>query len=181
MTLRSARDGGHVGPSHEPFEIHVRVEELAEERLELRDGLGRRQVERRAPAVDDDLPAAAVDRGDQAIRPDPVAQTRRAKSTSTIPSRKSADPRITFAAPSASVASARSRLRMPPPTRQGSAPQMSRDEPGVLARPLGGVQIDQLHFRAAAEPRDPRVDVAGLDGEPLALHELDDPAALEID
>ena len=31
------------------------------------------------------------------------------------------------------------------------------------------------------EPRDPRLGVGGLDGERLALHELDDAAALEID
>ena len=62
------------------------VEELADERLERADGVRRRQVEPRAPAVDHDLPAAAVDRRDQAIRADRSAK-RAANATSTVPSR----------------------------------------------------------------------------------------------
>ena len=70
-------------------------------------------------------------------RSGPIRSLRRsAKSRSTIPSRKRADPRITFDAPSARVASARSRLRMPPPTRQGSTPQMCATSPGLSPAPF---------------------------------------------
>ena len=70
---------------------------------------------------------------------------------------------------------------MPPPTRQGSAPQIRATSASLSPVPLGRVEIDQLHLRRGREPRDPRIDVVGLDREPLALHELDDLAALEID
>ena len=88
---------------------------------------------------------------------------------------------MTFEAPSARVSSARSMRAdaAADPAWQHAADV--RDERVVVARPLRRVQVDQLHLRAAAEPGDPPVDVAGFDGEPLALHELDDPAPLEID
>jgi hypothetical protein len=58
---------------------------------------------------------------------------------------------------------------MPPPTRQESAPATWR------------VQVDDLHLREALEPPHPAKDVLVPDGEPLALHELYDRAAFEVD
>ena len=45
----------------------------------------------------------------------------------------------------------------------------------------GRVEIDELYAGKACEPLDPRFRVGGLDGERLALHELDDAPALQID
>ncbi len=56
-----------------------------------------------------------------------------------------------------------------------------RDERLVRAGVLGGVEVDELHLGVAGEALDPPLDVAGLDREALALHELHDSAALEID
>ena len=47
---------------------------------------------------------------------------------------------------------------------------------GVLCR----IQIDQLHLGEAGESVDPAIDIGGFNRKPLALHELDDPAALKI-
>ena len=63
----------------------------------------------------------------------------------------------------------------------GKAGADRRDERLVRARVLGGIEVDELHLRVTGEALDPAVDVARLDGQALALHELDDPAALEID
>ena len=56
-----------------------------------------------------------------------------------------------------------------------------RDHRGVVALPLGGVEIDQLHARESGELRDPHFGVGCLDRELLTLHELNDAPALEID
>ena len=94
---------------------------------------------------------------------------------------KSAEPTITFVAPSASTSFARAGVRMPPPTRHGSAPQIRATSASLRPTPFRRVEIDQLHLGLAAQPLDPGVDVGGLDRQLLALHELDDAAALEID
>ena len=70
---------------------------------------------------------------------------------------------------------------MPPPTRHDSAPGDLADEREVVARAHRGVEIDDLHLRKALEAPDPAEDVLVPDGEPLALDELHDGAALEID
>ena len=44
-----------------------------------------------------------------------------------------------------------------------------------------GVEIDQLNCGKPREPLDPAVEIVGFDRELLALHELNDLAALEID
>ncbi len=44
-----------------------------------------------------------------------------------------------------------------------------------------GVEVDQLNLGKLREALDPAVEIVGLDGELLALNELDDFPALEID
>ena len=61
-------------PPHQAFGVDVGVEELAAERLERADRLDRGQRQRRLPAVNDDLAAAAVDGGDDALAADGVGQ-----------------------------------------------------------------------------------------------------------
>src|SRR5262249_51703720 len=51
----------------------------------------------------------------------------------------------------------------------------------VVASSHGGVEIDHLHFRKLLEAPHPAEHIVVLYGEPLALDELDDGAALEID
>ncbi len=46
---------------------------------------------------------------------------------------------------------------------------------------LYAVQVDELDARVVREPAHPGVDVVRGEGEPLALHQLDDLSALEID
>ena len=55
---------------------------------------------------------------------------------STAPSRKSAELAITACAPASSTARARSTERMPPPTRQGSRPQMSATMAALSPLPI---------------------------------------------
>ena len=51
----------------------------------------------------------------------------------------------------------------------------------VVAGAHRGVEVDDLHLREALEPPHPAKDVLVPDREPLALHELHDRAAFEID
>ena len=81
---------------------------------------------------------------------------------------------MTLVAPSASVASRaldRADAAADPAGQRGAD---VRDERFVVAGALRRVEIDQLDLRVTARTRDPRVDIVGLDREPLALHELDD-------
>ena len=55
------------------------------------------------------------------------------------------------------------------------------DEREVVAGAHRGIEIDHLHLRELREPAHPPEDVVVPDREPLALDELDDGAALEID
>ena len=77
VASRTARDRGHVRPLHQAFAVDVRVEELAGERFERAGGVRRRDVERGAPAVDDDLAAAAVDGRDEPVARDSVSDAAR--------------------------------------------------------------------------------------------------------
>src|SRR5262249_13651373 len=70
-------DGGDVRALHQPFRVHVRVEELVAVGFERADRLGRRERQGRLPAVDDDVPAPAVDRGDDALAADRIGQRSR--------------------------------------------------------------------------------------------------------
>src|SRR5688500_14903105 len=44
-----------------------------------------------------------------------------------------------------------------------------------------GVEIDELYRRELVEFRNPAVEIVGRDGEFVALNELDDTSALEVD
>ena len=55
------------------------------------------------------------------------------------------------------------------------------DEGVVRTRLEGAVEIDELHARVLRESRHPRKHIVARHGEPLALDELNDLAALEID
>ena len=88
---------------------------------------------------------------------------------------------MTCCAPAASMSCARS-------TRADAAADAARQCRGdlphdreVVAGAHGGVEIDDLHLRETFEPPHPAEHVIVSDGEPLALHELDDGAVLEID
>jgi hypothetical protein len=47
--------------------------------------------------------------------------------------------------------------------------------------PLGGIEVDELNGWAPGEARDPPVHVVAGERELLALNELHDSAALEVD
>jgi hypothetical protein len=49
---------------------------------------------------------------------------------------------------------------MPPPTRQGSRPQIDDTISALSPLPIAGVEIDQLHAREPRELLDPRLGVA---------------------
>ena len=75
VALRTAWIARHVRSLHQPFAIDVRVQELARVWLERAHRFGGRQVEHRPPAVDDDVTAAAVDGGDEAVGRDRFRHT----------------------------------------------------------------------------------------------------------
>src|SRR5262245_1110042 len=64
----------HVGAAHQPFRIHMGIEELVAEGLERSDGVSGSQRKRRFPPMDDDLAAAAVDGGNDALAADRVRE-----------------------------------------------------------------------------------------------------------
>jgi hypothetical protein len=55
------------------------------------------------------------------------------------------------------------------------------DHHRVVTVSFGGVEVDQLHTWKPRESPDPDVGVGRLNRELVALHQLDDAAALEID
>ena len=74
VAARTACDRRHVGALHQAFLVDVGVEELAEERLQLANGIDGGERQRGAPAVDDDVAALAVDGGDQPLGADAPGQ-----------------------------------------------------------------------------------------------------------
>ena len=73
--MRSQRqDRVEIGSAHQSFGIDVGVEELTAIRLECLDGVEGGQWQRGLPAVDDDVAAFAVDRGDHPLDADCVGQ-----------------------------------------------------------------------------------------------------------
>ena len=63
----------------------------------------------------------------------------------------------------------------------GKPPADIGDHHGVVAASFRGVEIDQLHPRKSGELADPDLGIGGFNRELLALHQLNDPAALEVD
>src|SRR5688572_7238257 len=55
------------------------------------------------------------------------------------------------------------------------------DELVVVPARHRGVEIDELYLRELLEFRNPAVEIVGRDGEFVALNELDDTSALEVD
>jgi hypothetical protein len=104
-----------------------------------------------------------------------------ARSTVDAPSLKSADPTITFLAPRARTARARAfGERTPPPTWQGSLPQISRTSASF--EPLFIAASRSITFtRDTGESPDPVVESLVSMAQLLSLNELDDFAALQID
>ena len=91
------------------------------------------------------------------------------------------EPAITACAPAAISSSARRTLRTPPPTRQGSRDAICLTSASLLPLRHRRVEVDQLHLWKLRELLDPAVEIVGGDGELVALHELNDAAALEVD
>lgn len=63
----------------------------------------------------------------------------------------------------------------------GKPPAYPANQPVVVAFRLGRVEVDELYALRPGETPDPCVDVARRERQVLALNELHDPAALEID
>src|SRR6266496_1159541 len=68
------QDGGQAGAAHQTFGVDVGIQELVAVRLQRTDGFDGRERQRGFPAVDDDVAAAAVDRGDHPVAADPLRQ-----------------------------------------------------------------------------------------------------------
>src|SRR5439155_9183546 len=131
-------------------------------------------------AVNHDVSVAAVDGGDDALAADGVAEPLREREVrlSILEERRAGDDllraggkHVLRAIEGADAASDAAR---------DCAGDLPHDRE-VVATVQRRVQIDDLHFREALEPAHPAKDVIVLDREPLALHELHDGAALEID
>ena len=174
-------DRVHVGALHQPLVVDVGVEELAAVRLERPHGVDRGDRQQRSSSRESRRGRRGCRRRRSRARRRPRRPARVRTPTSTTPSRNSAELTITACAPAPSTSRARSTLRMPPPTRQGSRPQIVATSARVVAAPMRGVEIDQLHARKARELARSRLGIGGFDRELLALHELDDVAVLEID
>ena len=94
----------------------------------------------------------------------------------------SAEPTMTFVAPSASTAlRALRRADAAADTAGQLGGRCGATSDSLSPASLRRVEVDQLDLRLAAQALDPGVDVAGLDRQLLALHELHDPAALQVD
>ena len=174
-------DRVHVGALHQPFLVHVRVEELGAVTARARARLDGGDRQHGLPAVDDDAGRRGCPRRRSRARRRPRRRARGRTPTSTTPSRKSAELAITACAPArAPRARARRcgcrRRRGRAAGRRSSArsPRCRR----VRARRRG-------RSAARAETRENRAihgsAIRRLDGQPLALHELDDVAVLQID
>ena len=173
-------DRVQVGALHQPFLVDVRIEELLAERLELPDRLDRGRPRRFLPALDDHLAALAVDRGDDPLGTDrggevggegeirPAAAEQRRADDDRRRAVVEHGPCAFDAADPAADAAGELRGDMP-------------HQRIVGARAQGRVEVDQLHAREPLEPAHPGCDVVRRERRPLALDELHDLAALEID
>jgi hypothetical protein len=130
--------------------------------------------------VNDHLPAAAVDGGDDAVAPDGFGERAREDDVdrAVAEQRRAGDHRVRT--------QRQHRLRALDPTNAaadaaGQPAADVGDERGVVAAPARGVEIDQLHPREACEPRDPGLRARRLDRESFALHQLHHVPVLEVD
>ena len=157
----------------------MRVEELAREGFERAGGLCRRDVERSAPAVDNDLAAAAVDGSDEPVARDSVGDAARQVQVDrpALEERRREDH-----ARGAELDELTGALGGPDAAADaaGQAGTDPRDDGFVRAGVLGRVEVDELHPGIAGEALNPALEIRGFNRQLLALHELDDAAALEI-
>ena len=173
-------NGGDVGALHQAFLVDVRVKKLATIWLERADGIGRSRPGRRLPPVRDDPSALAVDGADDALDAD-CSANRLALADVDAPSLNSAEPTMTFFAPIAHSSSARSGVRTPPPTWQGSRPHISRTRRSFEPEPIAASRSMTFVRAEPGEPANPVIEIGRFDGELFALNQLNDLAALEID
>ena len=158
----------------------MRVKKLAEKRLEHRHGLCRSQIERRSPAVNHDPAPFAVDSGNQALEADTFSEAPgELDIDAAIPEQGRTENDFCRAERQGSL-----RTFDGPDAAADPAGKRStdvRDERFVAAGTLSRIEIDQLNLRVVRKSPHPRLDIIRLDRQTLALHELHDPAALEID
>ena len=163
-----------------PFAVHVRVEELADVRLELPDGLDRRDRQRRPPAVDHDPAAAAVDRGDDPVGADGL---RERAGDIDLHAGGVEERRADDHVGGAGLEHALGALDRADAAADAAGQTRADLAHEIVVRPftLGGVEVDELDLAAPFEAADPGVEIVALDGELLTLDELHDAAALEVD
>ena len=131
--------------------------------------------------MDDDDRRAAVHRGNQSLDADAVAERAGERQVDAgVREERGADDHLRGAERRGRPLRAR-RCGCRRPRGRAARRRSARTSAFVVAGALRRVEIDQLHLGKPAKPRDPRVDVGRLDRQPLALHELDDAAALEVD
>ncbi len=180
VAARMASDGRHVHPLHEPFVVHVGVEELVAvglERLHRFDGC---HGEGGAPAVDDEPAAAGVHRGNHLLAPDRVADFpgERDVHVPFLEERRTEDDLLRARLDHLPGALDRSDAAADAARELGRHPA---DQVVVVARGHGGIEVDELDDREVLEAPDPPEDVGAFDGDPVTLDELDNLAAFEVD
>ena len=180
VARRTARMASDVGAAHQAFGVDVGVEELTAERLQGADGIHGPDGEDRLPAVNRDVAAPAVHRGNDLLGADRVGQLLRELEVglAVLEERRPGDDLP--GARRQHVARAFDRADAAADAARQGARDLA-DDVEVVALAHGGVQVDHLHLREALEPPHPAKDVLVPDGEALALHELHDGAVLQID
>ena len=129
----------------------------------------------------DDLAALAVDGGDELVRADGGRQRFGEGECRSLPPLNSAEPTIAWVAPPAMTLDARSTVRIPPPTRQGSAAQILVTRSLLCPWFFAASRSISCTLGQPREPVDPFVDGVALEREAFALDELHDAAAHEVD
>ena len=174
------QDGVEIGAAHQPLGVDVGVEELAAVRLERADGLERGQRQGGLPAVDDDVAALAVDRGDHALDADGVGEPLREVEVgpSVLEQRRAGDDLL--------GAGGEDILRpldgadaAADPAGQRAA--IWRTSARLSPAPIAASRSITCTLGKRANRFTQANTSASRIGEPLALHELDDRAVLEID
>ena len=184
-SLRAVRrvdrlDGGEVDALQQAFVVDVRVEELGAVRLERLDGLGRRDGQRLPPAVDGQPAASNVDRDDDVLAADGVADLRgeRQVRAAVLEERRAQD----------DLARARLNHVLRAFGRADAAADAAGQLAGhtphqvvVVAGAHRGVEVDELNQWEVLEAPHPPEDVRCLDGHLVPLDELDHLSAFEVD